>query len=133
MNIKDKIQEINKIEIGFDISLANIKLNKIDLLLSEIENAFFKDRCEIAREDIIIFLQLCYGISYEIGNTKQHLNSNKDIEIAKRTLPIARVIFGDSKELLPYLSLNLHNAILNKELYRELEMEISAINNPASN
>ncbi|MFV0345801.1 MAG: hypothetical protein ACK5IQ_06075 [Bacteroidales bacterium] len=129
MKIQKKVKEISEINIGFDIHLAEIKLNKINSLLNEIENSLFKDVLETPREDIIEFLQICYGVSYEIGNTKQHLRSNIEIKIEKRILPIARLIFGKTKELLPYLSLNLHNSIGDVELHRVLEMEISEINN----
>lgn len=129
MNMKDRINEIDKIEIGYDISLAKNKLDMIDSLLIEIENNLFKEICSVPREDIVSLLQICYGISYEIGNTKQQLYSNLDVEIARRILPIARLIFGKSKELLPYLSLNLHNSIQDKELYALLEEEILTIKN----
>ncbi|MBN8702989.1 MAG: hypothetical protein J0M08_07985 [Bacteroidetes bacterium] len=130
MKINERIREIENIEVGFDISLAEKKLNMLDSLLSEIENSYFSDICKISREEIISVLQHCYGISYEIGNTKQSLlNSNKEIEISKRTLSIARLLFGKSKELLPYLSLNLVNSISNKELHNSISMEISEIKN----
>lgn len=129
MDIKGKIQEISLINIGFDVFLAEIKLNKIISLLIEIENTLFQEVCEYSREDIIDFLQICYGISYEIGNTKQQLKSNLEIDLAKRILPIARLVFGKSKDLLPYLSLNLHNSIQDSEFHKLLEIEISNINN----
>ena len=47
MNIKEQIREIENIQVEFDISLAEKKLNKIDSLLSEIENLLFKDVCKI--------------------------------------------------------------------------------------
>jgi len=127
MNIKEQIREIENIQVEFDISLAEKKLNKIDSLLSEIENLLFKDVCKISREDIVVLLQHCYGIAYEIGNTKQKFNSDKDVVIAKRVLPIARLILGKSKELLPYLSLNLVNSIIDTELHKSLRAEILEI------
>ncbi len=129
MIITERIEEIENIEIGFDISLVEKKLNMLDSLLSEIENSLFLDVCKISREDLILVLQHCYGISYEIGNTKQTLNSRKGVEISKRTLSIARLLFGKSKELLPYLSLNLVNSISDKELHDSINLEISEIKN----
>ena len=133
MKIKERIREIESIEIGFDISLAEKKLNMLDSLLSEIENSLFLDICKTNREEIILVLQHCYGISYEVGNTKQSLNSNKDIEIAKRILPIARLLFGKSKDLLPYLSLSLVNSISDKEVHNSISLEIMEIKNQFSN
>jgi hypothetical protein len=132
MNIKERILEIESIQVGFDISLAEKKINIIDALLTEIENSLFINICESSREDIITVLQHCYGISYEIGHTKQSIKSNKDVEIAKRILPIARFIYGKSKELMPYLSLNLVNSISNIELHNLISSEISEIRNQDS-
>lgn len=108
-------------------------MNIVDSLLKKIEDSAFEDVCIISREDVIAVLQLCYGISYEIGNTKQSLNSNKDTEIAKRILPIARLLFGKSKELLPCLLLNLVNSISDKEVRNSISMEIAEIKNQFSN
>jgi len=113
--------------VGFDISLAEVKLDKIYSLLVELENSPFKEICENSREDIVDFIQICYGISYEIGNTKQQLSSKKDEEIAEKVLPIARLIFGKSRDLLPYLTLNLHISISDKAKHEFLKMEISEI------
>ncbi|MCA0365327.1 MAG: hypothetical protein LCH67_14895 [Bacteroidetes bacterium] len=130
MKIKERIKEIENMRVGFDISLAERKLNMLDSLLSEIENSSFVNICKISREEIISVLRNCYGISYEIGNTKQSLlNSNKEIELSKRTLSIARLLFGKSKELLPYLNLNLINSISDKELHNKISIEILEIKN----
>lgn len=130
MNIKNKIEEIRKIDPGFDILKAEKKLNMLDSMLNEIENSLFKEVCKISRDDIITVLRLCYGISYEIGNTKQSLsNSNKEIEISKRILSIARLLFGKSKDLLPYLTLNLVNSISDTDLHNSICLEIEEIKN----
>lgn len=127
MDIKEKIKEIENIQVGFDISLAQKKIELIDSLLTEIENSFFRDICEIQREDITTILQYCYGISYEIGNMRQSVNLNNDIEIEKRILPIARLLFGRSKEMLPYLYSNLHSSIGDNELHDLIQSEILEI------
>ena len=127
MNIKKEIQKIESIDIGYDISLAEKKLNKIIQLVDYVENIFFSEGCDIPREDVISVLQQVYGISHEIGNTRQHLQSNKDVELVKRILPIARLVFNKSKELLPYLSLNLHNSIGDEKTHELLYREILEI------
>lgn len=128
MKLKEKLFEIENIEVGFDVSLAEKKLNLLDSLLREIENLAFADVCTIQREDLILLLKYCYGISYEIGNTKQSLlNPSKEIEIAQRALLIARFLFGKSEELLPFLSLCYLNAFDNKSLQDSINMEIEEI------
>lgn len=129
MNLKGEIQKIENIQFGFDISLAEEKLNKIILLVDYIESRFFKKGDDIPREDIISVLQQVYGISYEIGNTKQSLQSNKVTELAKRILPIARVIYNKKRDLLPYLYLNLNNSIGDEKIHQSLSQEISQIEN----
>lgn len=130
MNLKKEIKDIEDIQIGFDISLAENKIDKIIRLVDYIENNFNEERIEIIREDLISVLQQAYGISYEIGNTKQSLQSNKDVELAKRILPIARIVFNKTKELLPYLYLNLHNSIGHEKIHQLLSQEISEIERP---
>ncbi len=127
MNLKKEIKEIGDIQIGFDISLAEPKINKIIRLVDYIEKYFPKEGNGIVREEVIEVLQQAYGISYEIGNTKQSLPSNKDVELARRILPIARIVFNKTKELLPYLYLNLNNSIGNQKMHQLLNQEISEI------
>lgn len=129
MNLKKELKDIEDIQIGFDISLAEQKINKIIQLVDYIENNLIKEDYIIFREDIISVLKQVYSISYEIGNTKQSLPSNIDVELSKRILPIARIIFNKTKELLPYLYLNLNNSIGNKETYQLLNQEILEIEN----
>ena len=129
MHIKDQIKEIEDIKVGFNISFAKIKLNKVIHLVDYVENIVLIEKSDIPREDIISVLQQVYGISYEIGNTKQQLGSKKDIELARRILPIARLVFKKSKELLPYLVLNLHNSIGDEKLHTILNKKISEIQN----
>lgn len=130
MKIKERIKEIENMIIGFDISLAERKFNMVDSLLCEIENTSFVNICKISREEIITVLRICYGIFYEIGTTKQTLlDSNKEIELSKRTLSIARLLFGKSKQLLPYLNIVLNYSFSDKELHNKLSEEISEIEN----
>ena len=130
MKIKERIREIESIDVGFDISLAEKKLNLLDSLLQDIENLSFIDICNISREEIISILQQCYGIFYEIGNTKQSLANLKwEIDFSKRILNIARFLFGKSKDLLPYLSLNLVNSISDIDLHNSISLEIEEIKN----
>jgi hypothetical protein len=126
MNLILKINEINEIHVGFDPNLAKEKFDKIESILTEIENTEFRKICEIPRADIIYFIEVCYGVIYEIDETRQTIDIN-DVGLAKRILPIARLIYGISKELLPFLYLNLHNSIQDKELYKSLQVEISQI------
>lgn len=130
MKIKERIDEIESINVGFDISLAEKKLNLLNTLLKDIENLSLLDICKISREEIISILQNCYGIFYEIGNTKQNLpNFNWELDFSKRILNIARLLFGNSKDLLPYLSLILVNSISDTDLHNSISLEIEEIKN----
>ena len=122
MNLNEEIKKIEEIKIGFDISLAEIKIDKIIELVKFIEENFDQDFKRIKRDELVAVLQQVYGISYEIGNTKQSLSSGKDVILAKRILPIARKVYNKSKELLPYLHLNLTNYI-GKEIQHKLLLE----------
>lgn len=128
MNIKEKIKEIEAIEIGFDMILAEKKASKTAILLDCIEQKIANSSL-IKKEDIIYILQLVYGLIYEIGDTRQQLQSKADIHLAKRLLPIARMVFGKNKELLPYLHLNLNYSIGDEKTHHLLEQEISEIEN----
>ena len=129
MDIHKEIIRIEEITVGFDIVLAEKKaamiLNMINYLnsnLSEIGN-------NISTEDAIYALQWAYGIGYEVGNTKQFLKSNICTEIAEKALSIARLIYGKSKDFLPYLNLCMNYAIRDKEKHQQYMKEIYEIEN----
>jgi hypothetical protein len=128
MKLLSEIKEIEAMEINFDITLAEKKINKIFKLIEIIELDLLYDN-RIERDDIVAVLKNAYGTIYEIGNTKQSLPSRRDFELAQKILGIARSIFGKSKELLPYLYLNLHNSIGDDNKHSDLLYEISQIEN----
>ena len=97
------------------------------MLLQYIEDSVLTRKINIQREDIISIIEQVRWLSYEIGSTKQSVEFDKYQEIILRTLPIAKLIFGKTKELLPYLYLNLHNSFRNQELHNSLQKEIQEI------
>jgi hypothetical protein len=107
MNIKEEVEKLNKIHVGYDIVLGEQKASQIMVLIDYIERNLHLIGKSITKEDVILVLQISYGVIYAIGVTKQYPKYPIDVEIAKRILPLARIIYGKRKELLSYLYLNL--------------------------
>ena len=127
MDIRKEIEKIEKTPIGFDIVLAEevakMILNVINYLscnLPEIGKG-------ISKENAISALQEAYALPYVIGATKQSLKSNIDVEIAEKALPIAKLIYGKNRDLLPYLYTCMNNAIRDKEKHQQYMNEINEI------
>lgn len=129
MDLKKYIKDVEAIKIGFDIKLAEQKTDKIILLVDYVENKLNNGDDSISREDIISVLQQVYSLVYEIGITKQDLESHRDVQLVKKILPIARFVYNKTKDLLPYLYLNMDYLIGDEKAHRSLEQEISEIEN----
>ena len=123
MNIVNELHKIDKIEIGFDVSLAKEKLKLLFQLFNYLECNYAK----ISKDEIELFLQRVYGISLEIGNLKQNIEPRDDIKLMKLIMPMARGIFGETKEILPYLYTMLHFSINNEKEYLSVKKEIEQI------
>jgi hypothetical protein len=129
MELKSKIKELEEIKIGFDLLKAEEKIDKILILINLLDQYKSDQFYDKNKDEIIQILQQAYGTIYEVGNTKQTLTSKNDIILAEKILPIAKRIYGKSKNLIPYLNLNLNNNISNKIKYESFQKEISEINN----
>ena len=81
----------------------------------------------ILTEDAIYAIRVAAGVVYQIGNTKQFLESNIDVEIVYKTLPIAKLVYGKNKDLLPYLCTCMNYAIRDKEKHQQYMNEINEI------
>ena len=109
-------------DIIFNVS-KELTLDIIDYLnsnLAEIGKS-------ISIKDVISVLQMAFGTVHVIGNTKQFMKNRLDIEIVEKILPIARLIYGKNKDLLPYLYTCLNYAIRDKEKHQQYMKEIYEI------
>ena len=127
MDIRKEIKSIEEIRLGFNIMLAEKKAVMILNMINYLNSNLSEIGSNISTEDAIYALQWAYGIGYEIGNTRQSWKNNITTEIAEKALPIAKLIYGKSKDLLPYLNLCMNNAICDKEKHQQYMNEINEI------
>jgi hypothetical protein len=123
MNLEKELSELETINVGFDVLIAKNKVLLIDGIMEYLEENY--NLISVKNKKRI--LEQVYGIYYEMGNLKQAIKPRADIQLMKRALPLAKSVFGQTKELLPYLYSNLHIEIGNERECKLIQNEIDII------
>lgn len=128
MNISEEISKIEELSVGFDINKAEEKLRKILDVIKFIETNMSQN-ASLEKTEIELVLNHSFGIIYEIGFTKQNVASDNEVLLCEKMLKIARLQYGKTKTLLPFLNLCMLKSLDNKNYHDQLLREINDIEN----
>jgi hypothetical protein len=123
MSLKTLVSDIDSIDIGFDIKKLKQKIELINKGLSIVE---LNQSDEFAKE----LLLRVYYLGFEIGSSKAFESNFGDHKsLVVKALPIARIVFGNTNGLLPFLKDGLFYETVPEEK-EKLQNELQSIATP---
>lgn len=123
MDIYESLRELETMKVGFNLKIAERK----SALILEILNFLESNYETISSDNKQRILEQTFGFCYELGQTKQQFEPNLEKNLMLRVLPFARLFYGKTDALIPYLNASANYVINDSQLHRELKEEINEI------